>query len=219
MFCGAGAATLQILGAPSERSQQAMVQTDSTTTVSELTAAVPTAPAMAPVAATADIAATEEVTPAIAPAPAIAAEQTPVGSDAALIVTAAAALPAPALNIANEAPAATPPAPPPARKRQLRIVRDSRQCPTPNCSKWTVIAQRAKRPRTATVDVANLHLAPSLRQAAEKGEVELIINAIERHETLKGRDIVIFVATSLTGVVPHDEASRPELLPLPVPGS
>ena len=56
----------------------------------------------------------------------------------------------------------------------------------------------------ATIDLAQLRLAPSLREATENGKVDLIINATEL-ERRQGRENVIFVATSLYGVTPHDE--------------
>ena len=75
-------------------------------------------------------------------------------------------------------------------------------CPKIVCYKWHLVTQRAKLPRAATIDLAQLRLAPSLREATENGQVDLIINAVERR---KGRENVIFVATSLFGVMPHDE--------------
>ena len=84
----------------------------------------------------------------------------------------------------------------------LRITRDHKLCPKTICYKWHLVKQRAKLPRAATIDLAQLRLAPSLLEATENGQVELIINAVERR---KGRENVIFVATSLFGVTPHDE--------------
>ena len=93
-------------------------------------------------------------------------------------------------------------APPPEKTRLLRITRDHKLCPKVVCYKWRLVTQRANLPRAATIDLAQLRLAPSLREATEKGQVELIINAVERR---KGRENVTFVATSLYGVTPHDE--------------
>jgi hypothetical protein len=90
----------------------------------------------------------------------------------------------------------------PEKTRLLRITRDHKLCPQVVCYKWHLVTQRAKLPRAATIDLAQLRLAPSLREATENGEVELIINAVERR---KGRENVTFVATSLYGVMPHDE--------------
>ena len=94
-------------------------------------------------------------------------------------------------------------APLPEKTRLLRITRDHKLCPKIVCYKWHLVTQRAKLPRGATIDLAQLRLAPSLREATENGQVELIINAVERRKP--GRGNVIFVATSLFGVMPHDE--------------
>jgi hypothetical protein len=115
--------------------------------------------------------------------------------------------------------AVAPAAPRRNKKVHLRVVRGSKPCATTTCSNWNVIRQTTRPPRRATIDMARLRLAPSLREAVNNGEVELIINAVEQRSTVKGRHIVIFVATSLAGVTPHDEPPRPEVLPLPVPGS
>ena len=90
----------------------------------------------------------------------------------------------------------------PEKTRLLPITRDQKRCPKIVCYKWHLVTQRAKPPRAATIDLAQLRLAPSLREATENGQVDLIINAVERR---KGRENVIFVATSLYGVMPHDE--------------
>ena len=96
-------------------------------------------------------------------------------------------------------------APRPEKTRLLRITRDHKLCPKVVCYKWHLVTQRAKLPRGATIDLAKLRLAPSLREATEKGKVDLIINATERHKPASGGGNVIFVATSLYGVTPHDE--------------
>jgi hypothetical protein len=96
-------------------------------------------------------------------------------------------------------------APRPETTRLLRITRDHKLCPKIVCYKWHLVTQRAKLPRGATIDLAQLRLAPSLREATENGKVDLIINATER-KAASGRGNVIFVATSLFGVTPHDEA-------------
>ena len=94
--------------------------------------------------------------------------------------------------------------PMPDRTLHLRIVRDSARCPQTTCYKWHVLGRRIKPPHPATLDMASLRLAPSIREAAEKGQVELIIDAVEHHRTIHGRDSIILVATSLAGVTPHD---------------
>ena len=93
------------------------------------------------------------------------------------------------------------------RKLYLRIVRDSEKCPRVMCYKWHLIQQRLKLSHPPTLDMAQLQLAPSIRKAAEKGQVELIIDAVEHHRRINGHDSVIFVATNLAGVMPHDGAT------------
>jgi len=173
---------------------------------------VPTGVAM-PVETAAAVAASEEEVSAVGLEPVVMVERTSSSSDEKSPAP-------PAAVIGGEAPAAgAPEAPPPAKKLHLRIVRDSRQCGKADCSKWTIVAQRGRRLRPITIDIAPLRLAPALRQSAEKGEIALLIDAVERHETVGGRDIVMFVATSLTGVAYNDAANRAELLPLPAPGA
>jgi hypothetical protein len=95
-------------------------------------------------------------------------------------------------------------APPPPRQLHLRIFRDSEHCPKTACYKWHVLGRHTKLP-PATLELAELRLAPSIRQAAESGKVELIVDAVEQHKTIRGRDRVAIVATSLAGVTPHEE--------------
>jgi hypothetical protein len=92
---------------------------------------------------------------------------------------------------------------PPARKLHLRIVRDDGRCPQKACYKWHVLGRGQKLPH-ATLDLATLRLAPSIRQAVENGEAELIVDAVEQHKTIHGHDRVVIVATNLAGVTPHD---------------
>jgi hypothetical protein len=100
----------------------------------------------------------------------------------------------------REAPAAE-------RMVLLRVARDARVCPKTACLRWHVVQPRTRPPpRTATLDFARLRLAPGLREAAEGGEIELFIDAVEQHRTVNGRENVIFVATSLAGVTPHDKS-------------
>ena len=94
--------------------------------------------------------------------------------------------------------------PMPDRTLHLRIVRDSVHCPQTTCYRWHVLGRRIKPPHPATLDLASLRLAPSIREAAENGRVELIVDAVEHHRTIHGRDSIILVATSLAGVTPHD---------------
>jgi hypothetical protein len=93
---------------------------------------------------------------------------------------------------------------PPDRTLHLRIFRDSQRCPDTACYKWHLIQQHLRPPHPATLDMAKLRLAPSIRDAAEKGKVDLMIDAVEHHRTVNGHDSITLIATSLTGVTPHD---------------
>lgn len=112
------------------------------------------------------------------------------------------AAPRKVVALVDEAPQADAPAS--HRKFHLRIVRDHERCPKVVCYKWNLIQQRLKPPHPATVDLAGLRLAPDLREAAEQGNIELFVEAVEQHKTVKGRDSLVFVATNLAGVMPHD---------------
>ena len=90
----------------------------------------------------------------------------------------------------------------PEKRLHLRIARDSKLCPQTTCYKWRLISQHSKAPRAATIDLAQLRLAPGLREAAENGDVQLLVDAVEHHKTINGRDTVIFEATNLAGVLP-----------------
>jgi hypothetical protein len=90
------------------------------------------------------------------------------------------------------------------KKLHLRVARDRRHCSGTTCLTWHVLKQRGRAPRAVRIDMAGLHLAPDLREAAEKGKVELIVDAVEQRETIKGRSMVILVATDVTGVRPHE---------------
>ena len=89
--------------------------------------------------------------------------------------------------------------PPPRKTVLLRVTRDTKACPTAPCLRWHVVQRHAKPQRASSLDFARLRLAPGLRQAAEGGEVELYIDAIEEHRTVKGRENIVYVATSLAG--------------------
>jgi hypothetical protein len=92
------------------------------------------------------------------------------------------------------------------KKLHLRIARDRKHCPGTACLTWHLLKQQAKTPRAARIDLAGLHLAPVLREAAEKGKIELIVDAVEHRETIKGRNMLILVATDLTGVRSREAA-------------
>ena len=95
----------------------------------------------------------------------------------------------------------------PRRTVLLRVARDPKACPTAPCLRWHVVQRHAKSPRASSLDFARLRLAPGLRQAAEGGGIELYIDATEEHRTVKGRESIVYVATSLVGVTPpHDKS-------------
>ena len=197
-LCGIGAGTLQVLGSPSAEERPAQAnQADPTPGVvpSSSSAAVPAT----------DLAVEAPGHPVVMAVsePIAAAHQDAFapGSPTAGFQTATAAANE-NVTAANEG--ARPETTPSEKKLHLRIVRDSKLCPKTTCYKWRVINQRSKPPRAATIDLAQLHLAPGLREAAENGDVQLLIDAVEHHKMINGRDVIIIVATGLTGVTPHD---------------
>jgi hypothetical protein len=90
------------------------------------------------------------------------------------------------------------------RRLNLRITRDTERCPVVVCYRYHWVTDRLKLPRHALVDLAGLSLAPHLRTGVDKGDVDLLIEAVEQHRTIRGRETPIFVATNLAGVTPHD---------------
>jgi len=92
----------------------------------------------------------------------------------------------------------------PARQLNLRITRDMERCPKVVCYKWHLLTRGRKPPRHTTVDLAGLRLPPNLRGGVDKGDIDLIIEAIEQHRKIDGRDTLIFVATKLSGVTPNE---------------
>ncbi|HME24666.1 MAG TPA: hypothetical protein VKI44_25595 [Acetobacteraceae bacterium] len=187
-LCGIGAGTLQVLGSPSPEARPAQENHADLTPV-EFASVLPlTSPAVLPAAdlaveASGHLEASAPNAQDVSPGPVAMAASEPTAA-------------------ANEG--AKPEAPLPEKKLHLRIVRDSKLCPTTTCYRWRLINQRSKAPRAATIDLAQLHLAPSLREAVENGDVQLLVDAVEHHKMINGRDVVIIVATSLTGVTPHD---------------
>jgi hypothetical protein len=86
----------------------------------------------------------------------------------------------------------------------LRITRDSERCPKVVCYRWHLVTQRLKPPPYTKVDLAGLRLAPSLRRGVDNGDIDLIIEAVAQRKTINGHDTLVFVATNLSGVTPHD---------------
>ena len=90
----------------------------------------------------------------------------------------------------------------------LRVARVSRTCHRAACraSAWKVLNQaQANLPRHAKLKLQALRLAPTLREAAERGEIDLLIDAKPERRTVRGRKVLELVATQLTGVTPHSE--------------
>jgi hypothetical protein len=90
------------------------------------------------------------------------------------------------------------------KRLNLRITRDSERCPKVVCYKWHLVTERLKPPHYTKVDLAGLRLAPSLRRGVDNGDIDLIIEAVTQRKTINGHDTLIFTATSLEGVAPHD---------------
>jgi hypothetical protein len=90
------------------------------------------------------------------------------------------------------------------KRLNLRITRDSERCPKVVCYKWHLVTERLKPPHYTKVDLARLRLAPSLRRGVDNGDIDLIIEAVAQRKTINGHDTLIFTATSLEGVAPHD---------------
>jgi hypothetical protein len=90
------------------------------------------------------------------------------------------------------------------KRLNLRITRDWKRCPVVVCYRYHLVTERLKLPRHAVVDLAGLRLAPNLRTGVDKGDIDLLIEAVEHRKTINGRDTPIFIATTLAGVTPHD---------------
>jgi hypothetical protein len=229
-FCGVAAGILQMLGSPGAEEASARGRQGDSTFV-ELASRVPLTPiaAAAPapepavetprpvevaVAPEAPVAPPEPAKTIVAEAPAMVSRDesapavqvtAPVVQATASVVQATAYDGGSAIGRATTSAAndrVQQAAPQPERKLHLRIVRDSKLCPTTTCYKWHLINHRTTSPRAATIDLARLHLEPGLREATENGTVQLFIEAIERHKTVNGHDTVIFEATNLAGVMP-----------------
>jgi hypothetical protein len=216
VLCGAGAGALQVLGPPTSARTSALVPL-ADPVLAEFAERVP-ATSLPPAsvsepafevadagAKTADAAPRAETGP---PAMLLAAATIPLADHEPAPPDTEVAAREPDEPVATDAghearqPAKQDPQPP-ARKLHLRIVRDDGRCPQKACYKWHVLDRRQKLPH-ATLDLATLRLAPSIRQAVENGEAELIVDAVEQHKTIHGHDRVVIVATNLAGVMPHD---------------
>jgi hypothetical protein len=90
------------------------------------------------------------------------------------------------------------------KRMNLRVTRDWKRCPVVVCYRYHLVTERIKLPRHAVVDLAGLRLAPNLRTGVDKGDIDLLIEAVEHRRTINGREKPVFVATNLAGVTPHD---------------
>lgn len=52
------------------------------------------------------------------------------------------------------------------------------------------------------IDLAQLRFSPGQREAAENGQVELIVDALQTRGKINGRDCIVLVAKSLDSVTP-----------------
>ncbi len=90
------------------------------------------------------------------------------------------------------------------KRMNLRVTRDWKRCPVVVCYRYHLVTERLKLPRHAVVDLAGLRLAPNLRAGVDKGDIDLLIEAVEHRRTINGREKPVFIATNLSGVTPHD---------------
>jgi hypothetical protein len=90
------------------------------------------------------------------------------------------------------------------KRLNLRITRDSERCPKVICYKWHLVTRRLKPPQFTKVELEGLRLAPSLQHDVDNGNIDLLIDAVTQHRTINGHDTLIFIATDLIGVTPHD---------------
>jgi hypothetical protein len=207
-LCGIGAGTLQVLGSPSPEAGPTQENHADLTPLEFVSVVPPTSLAVLPAAALA-VGASGRPEEAAAPNAMAASEPTAAANQDAVAPGSLAAPSQVDTAVANEKPStvnegARPEAPLPEKRLHLRIVRDNKLCPNTTCYKWHLINQRSKALRAATIDLAQLHLAPGLREAVENGDVQLLIDAVEHHKMINGRDVVVIVATSVAGVTPHD---------------
>ncbi len=205
-FCVIGAGALQVLGPVS--SSGALARQEPEPAVNEFPSRVPKTFVAAATVPARVVDASENAAltvPDPEPAPAVASETTALADPAAPPSDTQSAMPGQKDIVPPPPPQATEVARHPApreRTLHIRIVRDSGRCPKTMCYKWHLIQQRLKLARPPTLDMAELQLPASIREAAEKGEVELFVDAVERHQTIKGRDSVVIVARNLAGVAP-----------------
>lgn len=189
---GLGIGTLEILGPPFP-AERPMQRNDKAST--QIASLVPIA--------------TTTIAPASAPAVAVPDELTEASASPDPPQPSAPAVMAarePAVPIEASQPAQRDPLPPADPIVQLRLTHDDKVCAKTACLRWHMAQPHAKPPPAAALDFARLRLAPGLREAAETGEVDLIVEAIEHRRTVNGRDSVVLVPTNLAAVIPREKS-------------
>lgn len=84
---------------------------------------------------------------------------------------------------------------------QLRLFNTGKGCPRRHsCANWGVIEEATGSSYTARVDFAHIKLARSLRRKADRGKVDLLVDAEVRHGA---PGAVLVVVKSLVGVSAH----------------
>jgi hypothetical protein len=106
-----------------------------------------------------------------------------------------AGLPTPDLPLPPE------PVPEPRRTSHFRIVKAP--CAKAPCSRWRVTNLATKKKFHANVDLAGLKLAPSIADAADTADVELLVTGEETVKVVKGKRHTNIHADHLHGVKPR----------------
>jgi hypothetical protein len=93
------------------------------------------------------------------------------------------------------------PVPEPRRASHFRIVKAP--CAKGPCSRWHVTNLSTKKKFHANVDLAGLKLAPSIEEAANTAEVELLVTGEQTVKVVKGKRQTTIHAEQLDGVMPR----------------
>lgn len=93
------------------------------------------------------------------------------------------------------------PVPEPRRASHFRIVKAP--CAKAPCSRWHVTNLATKKKFHANVDLAGLKLAPSIADAANTAEVELLVTGEAMVKVVKGKRHTTIHAEHLDGVMPR----------------
>ena len=230
---GLCAGILQVLGPPNPAENSVQRNNPAPAQMATLVPDPPVANAPPPAVAAPEAPTAAPASPALLqpPAPAVAAPEEPTvaPASAALLQPPAPPVavpdqpkeasappqpPVPAVMAAREPAAASEtdqsvrrePPPPADPIVHLRLSRDEKVCAKTACLRWHVTQPHPKLPQAAALDFARLRLAPGVRQAAETGAVDLIVDAVEHHRTVNGRDSVVLVLTYLAAVIPREKS-------------